>query len=1334
MKMTERNTVSISSIIYGRVEPLIYAFKTTTVPNHLKVGDTYRPLSMRLKEWGKIYADLEKVCDRSACVDDKLYFRDHEVHKYLKDSKQKQPIEPAEFPDLPKVSREFFKDTQPADVDEAIDEINESIKRGENIYNSLSLTELRETLKRKNEQEPYKRDQAYPLRLNQKAVVDKFNSARDNNRTNLLMFAVMRFGKSFTAMHCALSMDANLVLIVSAKTDVRDEWQKTIQSHRDFKDYEYITSSNLKQNNSLITDLRTSGKKVVLFLSLQDLNSSKIKRHHTEVFELMWNLVIVDETHFGAHADKYGKVLTAPGKLGKEVKVDSAENKRALQGVDTLDSVENLTKDLKRCITLHLSGTPYRLLMKNTEFNEKEGDIIAAVEYSDIAAARDEWFEAHADDDSMEDWDNPYYGFPEMVRFGLTPNQASLQRLEELKAQNGTTAFSELFRPKSLTPKNSEYLKFIHEDVVIEFLKVIDGSRQDENVLSFLNEDCIKKGKLCRHIVMVLPQCASCDAMEHLINTNSSIFKNLSEYEIINVSGVGKSVRLQKPEQYKLYISKCESKGQKTLTLTVNRMLTGVTIPEWDTMLFLKNTASPQEYDQAAFRLQSQFIKEYGTDNEDETDKRRVIKLNMKPQTIFVDFDPQRMFRLQKEKALILNMNTGSTGNQEIEKSMEREMKYSPIITMDNRMLCRVTPTNILDAIRDYASTRSVLDEATELHIDLSLLDDSEIRKTISALNPIGSKAGLGTKTSAHKDDGEGKNIDSHIHDENLGDITGNDSGRSGQADSQEDSEKELAKKFASYYALILFFAFLTEDNVSTLEEIINTLHASADNKRLSQSLGLDKEILTRIRSKINGRILSVIDDKIKNINELNRDTDKSPIEKAKLALTKFSRISESEIVTPLNIASEMVGELPDDILDKGPVLDIASKQGEFAVALFLRFGTTASNNVYSVCTSALAYEFTRKVYKLLGLSVEHIYSDFTSYDLIKEPENKELLNQLKDMNFSAIIGNPPYNEETIRTSDKPIYHKFIDYSISVSQRFVLITPGRFMSMAGKTPKSWNKKMLTDQHLKVVWHRNTNEVFPDAVDVKGGIMVTSYDMNITRKPIKNYSKYKELNSIRERIIERDDFVDIDSIIHIQNKFNLTFLYTWKPEIKKSIGSKGKERRLTTNIFALTELFSAINTPNTYKILGLINGKRVYRYIKKDFIAKKSNIDSYKVLIPKSNGEGQLGDVLSSPLIGEPGVGFTQSFISFGTFKKESEAKACLKYLCTKFARALLGILKTTQDNNKGKFKYVPLQDFSENNREIDWSMSVEEINQRLYEIYELSEEERDFIDKMIKPM
>jgi hypothetical protein len=255
----------------------------------------------------------------------------------------------------------------------------------------------------------------------------------------------------------------------------------------------------------------------------------------------------------------------------------------------------------------------------------------------------------------------------------------------------------------------------------------------------------------------------------------------------------------------------------------------------------------------------------------------------------------------------------------------------------------------------------------------------------------------------------------------------------------------------------------------------------------------------------------------------------------------------------------------------------------------------------------------------------------------------------------------------------------------------------------------------------------------------GGITITLRDKKQNFEKIGVFSKFKEINSILLNVIKATDFESIDSKIHTQNKFDLESLYRDYPTYKNIIGSDGREKRLTTSIFDQLSIFTEEpKSKNDICVFGLIKNNRTYRFIPAKYIEEHKNTNKFKVLLPKSNGSGALGEVVPTALIGEPvigkvGTGYTQSFISIGAFNTIKEAESCLKYIKTKFVRSMLGVLKVTQDNNKDVWKYVPLQDFSKNSK-IDWTKSISEIDQQLYAKYKLHQDEIEFIEKMIKPM
>lgn len=371
----------------------------------------------------------------------------------------------------------------------------------------------------------------------------------------------------------------------------------------------------------------------------------------------------------------------------------------------------------------------------------------------------------------------------------------------------------------------------------------------------------------------------------------------------------------------------------------------------------------------------------------------------------------------------------------------------------------------------------------------------------------------------------------------------------------------------------------------------------------------------------------------------------------------------------------------------------------------------------------------------------ETVFSKIFDWRSNAEIEFRELQNGGTIMKFDFIIGNPPYQEEVENNGRmNPIYNNFMDSANEIGNEVVLITPGRFLFNAGQTPKTWNKKMLSDPHFKVLqYFPNSKEVFPTA-DIKGGVAITRHSATELFSPIGVFTPFRELNTIITKV-RTDDFCSLSDLV------SPGVAYSYSEEFRIDFPNAeelaGKSFDLRTNTLEkLNNIIYFEEKPedsNEYvQIFGLLNGKRVYRWVKSKYVVTPDNFGSYKVFIPKSNGSGALGEVLSTPLIGQPLIGqpligHTQTFISIGNFKTEKEAEACLKYIKSKFARTMLGVLKITQDNPAPKWKYVPLQDFTSMS-DIDWSQSISDIDKQLYAKYGLTEEEINFIETHVKEM
>lgn len=1317
--MPETNNINVDildDLIIGRVEPQIYAFTTETIPNYLKVGDTYRPIEMRLNEWRKHFPNLEKKFEDVAKVDDETFFRDYAVHFFLENELNKSRLKPNSLKGIPYYSNEFFENATNKDLQDAIKDIKSGHQNNESKYQYYRFDESHIPITH-----TYTRIEEYPLRPNQQKTVDNFREAIKKGRKNLLMYAVMRFGKSFTSMCCAVEMGAKLVVVVSAKADVKEEWKKTVESHIKFDGYCFLDSTSLLTSDTIIAEKQEANEKIVLFLTLQDLQGDEIKTKHKEVFENQIDLLLIDETHFGARATEYGKVLKEENLSAKEIKSELKLND------NTLDDLEITNKVFNAKIRIHLSGTPYRILM-NSEFTND--DIIAFYQFTNIAEDQEQWDLENLNKDEIKEWDNPYYGFPQMIRFAFNPNESSRKKMEEMKKKGVTYAFSELFRPQSITidKENKLHKKFKYVKEILDLLKVIDGSETDENLLSFLDYDKLKEGKMCRHIVCVLPYRASCDALEELIKNNK--FKHLSNYEIINISGVENEKNFKDTQAVQTKIKKCESENVKTITLTVNRMLTGSTVPEWDTMLYLKDTASPQEYDQAIFRLQNQFIKIFKEPNGD------VVKFNMKPQTLLVDFNPNRMFQMQEHKSQIYNVNTDKNGNSLLEERIRKELEISPIIVLNNNKIVQIQPADILDAVRQYSSSRSVFDEATTISIDYSLLNIEAIKAEIERQGKIGSRQGLEIPPSK----GEGDEID--IDDTSDNDEDENE-GNAKSKSKDDEAVNDYKGQFAMYYARILFFAFLTDSRVKSLQEAINHIKGNADNLRIASNLSLEITILDLFQKHINPFILSELDYKIHNINSLANDTAISPIERASNAMKKFSRLSDSEIVTPEIVTDKIINGLPAKAIDKNTMLlDIASKQGEFVYAVYKKFGKEVANKFYSIPTSKIAYEFTRKVYKLLELDVNRIEANYTSYDLISENkfiEKETIKINNKKMKFNVIVGNPPYQQSDggAQASAKPIYNLFVDVAKQLSpSNIAMIMPTRWFA-GGRGLNEFRDQMLNDTHISELHDFLKPELIFQNINLRGGICYFLWD--------KEYDNSTELTKVftykddlTPKMIERSLKTD-DSDILIRHSIGIEMIN----KINSHKDFESFESHISSlrpfgfrGYFTKDEKFRETKNGLTNPVICYGKGKQV-GYLERDEISKnKEWIDRFKVYTPRANNIGtELNDDNLNSFLGNPNTICTESYLVIGVDLNlnEQSAKNLMKYLTTKFARFQHSLGKASQDATSKTFRFVPVQNFTSES-DIDWSKSIQEIDKQLYDKYKLTQEEIDFIESMIKPM
>lgn len=1330
------NAQILETIIYGRVEPHIYAFQTTKVPHYTKVGDTYRPTEVRKNEWKRIIgAELETIFDEPALVDEtgEVYFRDYSVHKFLEDQLKKHRLTKQDPEGTPWYSNEFFKETDENDVRLAVKDVAASYTNG----NSRGY-EYYETKDKSHKEIVERKEKNYPLRDNQKDVVDRFKARyfSKDKKLNLLMYAVMRFGKSFTALQCALAMEAKLVIVVSGKNDVWKSWRDTLYEHQAFDSYEFITVKHLKQKNFNLKSEIDSGKKYVLYLSLQDLQGKKVKENHKQLFKLKepQTLLVVDETHFGARASEYGQVLKSAGdkeQIAKD-KSDDTETSDQLEAIKNFDHIR---------VRIHLSGTPYRILM-NGEFADK--DIISFVQYGDIVKAQKQWDDEHFEQEGEEyqEWKNPYFGFPEMIRFAFNPNEESMALIQEMR-KNGAGGLSELFAPVSV--EKSANPRFRHEDLVIGLLRSIDGSKKDKNIFPFLTYPKIQEGKMCQHIVMVLPFQSSCDAMEVILKsgalTKLHAYSDITNegYEIINISGFNCPRELSKPDFVVNKIHEYASEGKKTITLTVQRMLTGSTVPEWDTMIFLKDTSSPQEYDQATFRIQNPYFKENVCKGEGE---EKTIRVNMKPQTLLVDFDPARMFRIEELKSGYYN-GDDANGNNDRKERIKENLDISPIIMIANDNLVRVEPSSVIEAVRDYSKTRSVIDEAGLIPSDDALLDDKNIRLVIGALSAFNEKKGLEFNpfTSDNTSDVDLKELLKSLKDKQKS--TNNNKGKE-----EESEEEQLRKKLKTFYASILMFAFLSESKIQYLDDIIKALgpDGNCDDKRIADNIGLNVHILEIVRDKASQNARHQLDNRIENIHDLMQKTEGKAIDKAMIALTKFDRLSAAEIVTPVKIQDVVIEGLSDfNIQNDSIFLDVASKQGELTIAFLKKFPGFNKNNIFSVATSSIAYEMTRKVYAALGINTDNVILPPVGGKEYYKDLLTEIKKNLGDKQPNIVLCCPPFQKPKgggRGDGGSDIYPSYYDLckrlnpndgnDDAIPYMFGMFTKATWNTLGTtyvvgesadcdeeddenyefgdiKIP-DFRKMILNDNHVSAINdYLSAAPFYNRKVTLRGGVNIMFWNATTTDNVrINLYDDKHVLKSSEERSLLPDNLrqlmIDNGIVCPTNPDFPYVRIGGLGLNILEKVLTKTKEEQIPfvrvkpRNVFKITENIEkkftgkpeAEGGVKTYLRNGnwlVIDKSIVKGYGTNEKLVK----ERYKVVAAKgSSGEDNYPHaIISQPRIVEKGAVCSDTYLVIKDFETPEEAEAFVGYMKSQFFRFMMLLAKSDQNLTRHCYRFVP---------------------------------------------
>ena len=527
------------------------------------------------------------------------------------------------------------------------------------------------------------RTEDFKLRTEQRAAikktVDYYHSIWEENKKSVPRFlwnAKMRFGKTFASYHLGKKLDAKKILVVTFKPAVEDAWQVDLESHVDFVGWQYFS-------NTTGGDPTGANKErpLVYFGSFQDLlgrdkATGTIKAKNEWVHTTNWDLVIFDEYHFGAWRDSAKELFEGEdvSEAKKEVANEYGEELDVFdEALVELSGSESNFLPITCKAYLYLSGTPFKALATG-EFIEEQ---IFNWTYTDEQRAKLIFTTKFPDN-----W-NPYAALPEMrlLTYQMPDEIVAIARQGEFDEFDLNAFFEATGLGKRAV--------FKYKDDVQKWLDIIRGAYLPSQI------DAMKMGKrppfpysdtrllpYMQHSFWFLPNVAACHAMSNLLQEKHNVYWH--EYKVLTVAGTGAGIGLEALPPVRKAIG--GGFDSKTITLSCGKLTTGVTVPQWSSMLMLRNLNSPETYFQAAFRVQSPWsIKNPNGDNPHE-------EAILKPACFVFDFAPTRALRQIAEYGAGLSPETSDP-----EEAVEELVKFLPVLAYDGSNMTQIDAGGILD-------------------------------------------------------------------------------------------------------------------------------------------------------------------------------------------------------------------------------------------------------------------------------------------------------------------------------------------------------------------------------------------------------------------------------------------------------------------------------------------------------------------------------------------------------------------------------------------------------------------------------------------------------------
>lgn len=923
-------------------------------------------------------------------------FRDHEVHRVLENSGIKKK----------KINGTTGKEWYQIDKATAIEAIT-AVKKS---YAYLSNT---------------KASNFTPIifRPEQKEAIEKtIKQFKNGNR--MLWNAKMRFGKTLSALEVIRRCEFKKTLILTHRPVVNDGWYEDFK--KIFYDTEYLYGS--KSNGYSVDELNKKDTHYVYFASIQDLRGSSMVggkfSKNEEIFDTIWDLLIVDEAHEGTKTSLGDETIKAI------LKDDSNETK-----------------------LLALSGTPFNIL---EEYDEKS---IYTWDYIMEQESKSEW-----DKNSFGD-SNPYDELPEMRIYTYDLGDL-LHNTNYITYEDKAFNFHEFFRTwtgdykvdYAQMPESANVGDFVHERDVLSLLNLMT-KKDAKNNYPFSKEEY---RELFKHSLWMVPGIKEAKALKNLM-LKHPVFGS-GQFEIVNVAGSDDEESAEALQSVRNAISSAEKNGTYTITLSCGKLTTGVTVKEWTAVFILAGSysTSAANYLQTIFRVQSPCNKDG----------------KIKEKAYVFDFAPDRTLKMVSQAVSISTKAGKTTTNDRV--ILGKFLNYCPVISISGSKMQEYKTDRLLQQLKKaYADKvlKNGFDDSKLYNDELMKLDELDIEK-FNQLKGIIGKSKAAEKTNEVDVNKQGLTDEQYEKAEKLK----NKKKRELTPEELEFLEELKNKKKERNNAisilrgisirmpLLIYGADVPYDEEITLDKFIEKVDKSSWEEFMPD--GVTKEIFKQFKKYYDEDVFIASGRKIRNVA---READTlEPTERVKKIASLFSNFKNPDketVLTPWRVVNMHMsgtlggydfwnenhenelkepryvdqGKVTDETLSNSDskILEINSKTGlyplyvtysiyrakcnkyheeELTIELKKQlWNDTLENNVYVICKTPMAKQITKRT--LAGYSEAKINAHYFD-DLINQMENKknDFIDKISratywkkgtigKMKFDAIVGNPPYQE-----------------------------------------------------------------------------------------------------------------------------------------------------------------------------------------------------------------------------------------------------------------------------------------------------------------------------------